>query len=277
VIEDVIGFIVDVVEGVIRFFTEDFVLAIENVGVTWGQIWTAVGGFFEGLWNGILQFFGGVVGTIIGVIANVAEAAAGIPGPWQEGARQQAAALRGMQANVETWGTEVNRSAVTSYETMRRNAADYAGRTGDAWAAAFEGRAQVIANAVARGLEPARGILRATSPPESPRNPLHDIDLWAGRTADAYGEAFAARGGAIAAAVRSALAPAADVLKPDIQGSFVGSNTQVVSAMLDVRISGDPAAIAALPGGAAGVAAELRRGLDMTGMLRELRHDVSIR
>jgi hypothetical protein len=274
VVEDVITPIIDLIVG---HFQEHVQPAFEDFGEAWTGIWETVSGVFETIWNGILSFIGEVVGNIIGVIASVMEAAAGIPGPWQEGAKDTAKALRGMEADAKTWGDNTTKTMRGSMQTMEKDARYYAGRTALAWGSEFASYSDELAANVAQAMKAPAGVLAAFSPPRHPMNPMRNIGVFAMRTADAYGDAFASRGGRIAEAVRRALEPAAGILEPDIHGSFVGSNERMLNATLEVRVTGDPAAIAALPGGAEGVAAELRKGIDATGFLRLLQHEVAIR
>jgi hypothetical protein len=272
VIENVVR---PVVEAVIGWFEGTFVPAIEFVGEVWGAVWGAVGSFFRDLWNGILRFFGGIVGTIIGIVKNLMGVAASIPGPWQDGAKAAQAALAGMEADVRSWGTDTSGTLTRSYAEHRRLSKEGAANTAKAYGDAFAAQASYIAGMVAKGLEPARGLVYATSPPPDPRSPFHKIDEFAASTAEAYGDAFAARGQYIAAAVQNALGGARELLTPNLNGTIGTSRTLEAHIVFEVR---DPTgALAHVPGGAAGVAHELQRGFDATGLLLQLRHQMEVR
>lgn len=70
----------------------------DTVGQVFGVMQTVIGTVLD-----VIKF---AIGGIIGAIRNVMEAAAQIPGPWQESAAAMAVTLDGMQAKVESFGQD---------------------------------------------------------------------------------------------------------------------------------------------------------------------------
>lgn len=102
---------------------------------------------------------------------------------------------------------------------MRDNASIWGGKTAAAWGDAFAASSLGIAADVSTGLQGARNVLQAFSPPRHPMNPLRDIGKWAERTAQAYGEHFEMMKPRIAANVAGTLS-LANTIRPAPGGAM---------------------------------------------------------
>jgi hypothetical protein len=192
VILPVIDTMLGVLEGFIGFLTDPFMPTVEGIAETFAEVWQAVSGFFSAVWNGMLQALGQIVGTMIGIIKNVVGIAAEIPGPWQEGAKKQKAALESMEEAAKSWGTQTTRTLDTTFEEQRQLAATGGTNTARAYADGIASQEDYLFDQTHRFAGSAGRLLEAFSPPKY--GPLKDIDKWGASTADAYAEGWASRG-----------------------------------------------------------------------------------
>lgn len=244
VMSKLVGIAIDVIttiiDGVISFFQGTFLPAFDRIGETFSAVWQAVAGFFTSIWNGMLQVVGSIVGTMIGIIKNVVGIAADIPGPWQDGAKKQKAALESMESAAKSWGKNTQTTMTTSYREQRRLAAQYGSSTAQAYADGFAGMGGYYAQKVATFQASGRRYLQSASPPKE--GPLHNIDKWAVNTARTYADAFASQGAYIGRAIASALTPAAGTVAaaPGVSGgtavSAPVSSGGGIGGMLSVNV-----------------------------------------
>jgi hypothetical protein len=192
VLGPILNAMIEFLRGFIGFLTDPFMVTVETIGRSFSEVWEAVSGFFMAVWNGMLQAVGQIVGTMIGIIKNVVGVAAEIPGPWQEGAKEQKAALEEMEASAKTWGTETTATLETTYAEQRRLATTGATNTARAYADAFAAQGDYLAERVGYFGSKGSRLLETFSPPKY--GPLKGIDKWGAHTADAYAEGFASRG-----------------------------------------------------------------------------------
>lgn len=261
------------VQGIIDFFVDVFGPAIGVAAEAFTVVWEAVAGFFTGLWNGILSFLGDVVGAIIGVIEAVVGVAAGIPGPWQEGAIDMKDSLGDMKESVESWGDEVEVTLTDDMAEQREIVRTGGANAAIAYADGWSGQGTYLNTRVGAYLGKALPLLEGFSPPKE--GPFRDVDKWGANIADTFAEGFGSRGQALAAVVQDTLALTRQGFAVDPQ--FAISGERVVDARLVVEVSDPGGALAGLPGGAQAVAGVLRQGIEATGLLRNLQHAVAIR
>lgn len=205
VIGPIIATLLKIVKGFTGWLADTMIPIITGVGRTFSTIWTVVGGIFSGIWNGMLQVLGNIVGTMIGIIKNVVGIAASIPGPWQEGAKQQRDALEDMESAARSWGRNTTSTMTNTFDDQLALAKRYGANTGQAYADGLGSTGGYLAQTVYDYTAKARAILAASSPP-GPQSPLHDIDTWGARTAEAYAEGFASRGATLRRAIADTLA-----------------------------------------------------------------------
>lgn len=265
------GFL-EVLSGLIDWLNQNFMPAVETVGAAFAAVWEAVGGFFTGLWNGLLQVVGTIVGTMIGIIKNIIGIAADIPGPWQEGAQKMRDSLEDMEEAAKTWGKDTDTTLTSSYEEQRRKAGYYGSLTAQAYANSFADSGDYLAQKIATMQATGMRYMEAASPPKY--GPFARIDEWGANTAEAYAEAFGAKGRDLARYVASMQEEAQRALQPDVGANV--SSTRTIEAVLRLKIEGDPEVVRAIPGGAAGVSEALTKMIDATGLLRSLRHEVLV-
>jgi hypothetical protein len=64
--------------------------------------------------SGVVEFVRPAIETFIGLVRNVVDVAAQIPGPWQEAASSLSESLAEMQSDVKTWGQNTTREAAAA-------------------------------------------------------------------------------------------------------------------------------------------------------------------
>lgn len=224
----------EILSGFLDFLQDVVMPIVETVGKTFSEVWLAVGSFFGDVWNGMLRVLGTIVGTMIGIIKNVVGIAADIPGPWQEGAKKQKAALEDMEAAARSWGTETEDVLTTSYAEQRRAASVGATGVAQAYADAFAGQGDYLAERV--GYFQSRGsrLLEGQSPPKE--GPWHEIDDWGATAARTFGIGFGSQGPFIAAMVRRALQGQAPAFIGDVPGAAAGAAVGSGGGMVQVNV-----------------------------------------
>lgn len=158
------------------------------------------------------------------------------------------------------------------YDLLRANADDYGEKTGDAYAAGIKRAVGKVINGALYLTTAAGSILHASSPPDNPLNPLHDIDEWGARTAQAYGDGMASQRGYLANTVRSLLGGGV------LTGNVVASLSAVTGPRLTIEhVIRDPdRAIERTGGSTRDVARYVAESLDVSGLLSNLQHVASI-
>jgi hypothetical protein len=219
VLMPVLNFVIDGFRSMIRAF-QNGVKTIEGIAKAFVTIWNVVAGIFGNIWNGMLQVVGTVVGTMIGVIKNIVGIAASIPGPWQEGAKEQKAALEDMEAAAKSWGHSTVNTLDQSFDQQLAIAKAGGRGTAQAYAQGFYDMEPYLTGAVYDYTGRAAAILRASSPPK--QGPLREIDTWGERTADAYAEGWRRRAGALASTINGVLSGVAPRIGGPV-GALAGS------------------------------------------------------
>jgi hypothetical protein len=164
---------------------------------------------------------------------------------------------------------ETDTKSRAKWADILANATSYGNRTASAWTGGFSH----IVGPVTTALTNLRNVLRADSPP-GPASPLHEIDRWGARTADAYAGPMLARLRRLPVEVGSALG-GMDRMLPDLLGDRLGIPRGLqAGAALEVRVRHE-IDLRNMPAGStatnAGVAAMVQAGVDASVYLRNLR------
>lgn len=202
-----------VISGFLDFLTKQLIPIVVNVARGVSNAFLALHDFFAAIWNGMLHILGQVVGSMIGIIKNVVGIAADIPGPWQEGAKKQRAALEDMEADVKSWGTQTTNTMDTTFEDQLEIARHGGTNTAQAYADAIFAEGDYLHTRAAQFAHNAAAVLAASSPP-GPESPLHDIERWGERTAEAYADGWDNRAKYLSASIRGTLTGVRAVASP---------------------------------------------------------------
>lgn len=154
----IVGTAVNAVVTVWATLSDAFMWFIDTIAPAVGTVMGAIGSAFDTFQRTI----GDLAATVIGVVATVAEAAAAIPGPWQEGATAVATTLNAMKTEVDAWGeSTVARLAATGQDGPAVLGAELASGA-DVVQAGAESMSDPIAGAVQGAQDDAKAIARAT-------------------------------------------------------------------------------------------------------------------
>jgi hypothetical protein len=182
-------------------------------------------------------------------------------------------ALASKRKSVAAQAQYMAAGQMSSYKGFPEKSKLWGGAAGSAYAAGLAAKAGEITTAAKTALGGAKSIMFASSPPPDPRSPLHEIDKFAARTAQAYADAFGSQKGYLTNAVEGFLSGATSTPAwvPDFRTSFapgsLGASVTVRHVVDDP--SGSLTKIGTTPGE---VASALARGLDATGLVSQLRH-----